>query len=67
MTRLEYLRRSRGLTQAALAKRAGCASKSIANLERGHWAKPREEFLQRLAAALGVEPTGRRPGRRGRP
>jgi transcriptional regulator with XRE-family HTH domain len=58
MTRLEALRRCQGLTQAELALEARCATKSIANLERRHWARPSAEFLQRLAEALG-EPLDR--------
>jgi transcriptional regulator with XRE-family HTH domain len=54
MTQLELLRRAQRLTQAELAIRAGCSTSSIANLERGHWARPSDRFLVRLAEALGV-------------
>ena len=41
MTKLEFLRRNKGSTQLALARRGGFPAKSIANLERGHWAGQR--------------------------
>jgi transcriptional regulator with XRE-family HTH domain len=56
VTLLEFLRRDRGLTQGELGDLAGCARGSIANLERGHWARPSDDFLRRLAAALDIDP-----------
>jgi|1186.fasta_scaffold22119_2 transcriptional regulator with XRE-family HTH domain len=55
MTQLEFLRRTRGLTQEELARRSGASAKSIANLERGHWARPSAQYLERLAEALEVD------------
>jgi transcriptional regulator with XRE-family HTH domain len=54
MTQLELLRRAQRLTQGELALRAGCSPSSIANLERGHWARPSDRFLMQLAEALGI-------------
>lgn len=53
--RLADLRRQRGLTQAALAERAGIATNTVGSYERG--AKtPRPVTLERLATALDVAP-----------
>jgi predicted ATPase/transcriptional regulator with XRE-family HTH domain len=47
-----------GLTQAALAERAGVAERTIQDLERGA-ARPRWATVRRLAAALGLLPAAR--------
>jgi len=46
-------RRHRGLTQVALAERAGVTQAAIASIERGK-RKPSVELLMKLADALGV-------------
>ncbi len=47
------LRNERGLTQEALAQRAGMRQPRIAEIERGD-ANPRLDTLTRIALALGV-------------
>jgi transcriptional regulator with XRE-family HTH domain len=51
---LRRLRTEQGLTQRALAERAGVTQRTIINLEHGDQA--RFETIFKLAAALGVEP-----------
>ena len=51
--RLKRLRMARGLSQAALAKRARIARISIARIEAGQQS-PRYETLEKLAKGLGV-------------
>ncbi len=51
---LRRLRRTAGLTQEALAQRAGVSARAIADLERGINLAPRRDTLQMLAAALGL-------------
>ena len=54
-SRLRDLRRSRGLTQQALADAAGLTNVHVSRLERGsRGAGIRHETLRRLAQALGV-------------
>jgi predicted ATPase/DNA-binding XRE family transcriptional regulator len=58
----EVLRRYRaaaGLTQEALAERAGLSRRGIADLERGARRLPRRVTLERLAEALGLDASQR--------
>jgi class 3 adenylate cyclase/tetratricopeptide (TPR) repeat protein/DNA-binding XRE family transcriptional regulator len=58
----ERLRRYRslvGLTQEALAERAGLSVRGIADLERGARRFPRVDTIRRLADALGLAPLDR--------
>ncbi len=55
MSRLEYLRRQRQLTQRQLATCCGLHQPQLSAIERGVL-RPSEEQLQRLAAVLGVTP-----------
>jgi predicted ATPase/DNA-binding XRE family transcriptional regulator len=53
----ELLRRYRvdaGLTQEALAERAGLSARGLSDLERGLRRRPRTDTVQRLVAALGL-------------
>jgi transcriptional regulator with XRE-family HTH domain len=50
---LKTMRESAGLSQSALAKRAGVPVRSIQNWEQGHRI-PRIDTLPKLAQALGV-------------
>src|ERR1700730_7784616 len=70
----EALRRCRvaaGLTQAALAERAGLSTRGVQDLERGVRLAPYADTLQRLAEALclteadraALQAAGRRPPR----
>lgn len=53
---LKHYRRTAGLTQEALAARAGVSVRGIQNLERGvNWA-PRSDTIALLAEALGLSP-----------
>jgi predicted ATPase/transcriptional regulator with XRE-family HTH domain len=51
---LRQRRRTAGLSQEALAERAGLSTDAIAALERGRRAAPRADTLARLASALGL-------------
>jgi transcriptional regulator with XRE-family HTH domain len=51
--RIKVLRAKRGLTQAALAERAGLTLAYIGRLETGHY-DPQLSTLKRLAKALRV-------------
>jgi transcriptional regulator with XRE-family HTH domain len=51
--RIKMLRTKRGLTQAALAERAGLTLAYIGRLETGHY-DPQLSTLKRLARALKV-------------
>ncbi len=58
----ELLRRHRvasGLTQEALAERAGVSTRGISDLERGAHGLPRQDTLQLLLDALALAPTDR--------
>lgn len=55
MTKLELLRKSKGLTQTELAKRAGISSVFISLYETGAASKPSRRFRQKIAAVLDVE------------
>ena len=48
------LRREQGLSQAALARKAGVSESTVFNIERG--ARVSEAMLARLALALGCKP-----------
>jgi predicted ATPase/DNA-binding CsgD family transcriptional regulator/transcriptional regulator with XRE-family HTH domain len=52
--RLRRLRESAGLTQEALAERAGLSAKGIAALERGRSRRPYPHTIAALADALGL-------------
>ena len=52
---IRTLRVYKGVTQAELAKRAGISRNSMGNIERGEQ-EPRHEVLERLGAALNIEP-----------
>lgn len=51
--RLEQLREDVGMSQTALAKRAGTSQSAISEMERGN-RKPSFNMLRKLARALGV-------------
>lgn len=51
---LKQLRNRAGLTQEALAEKAGLKRAAVARLELGIRTLPNWETVQRLAAALGV-------------
>ncbi len=51
---LKYHRLAAGLTQEALAERAGLSVRAITDLERGVNRSPRKDTLRRLAAALDL-------------
>ena len=56
------LRRHRlaaGLTQEALAERAGLSARGVQDLERGVHAAPRAETVRLLAEALGLDAAAR--------
>ena len=55
--RLKALRKGRGLTRPELAKRSGVATRTVQRLENEpqHCQKTREDTVNRLAKALGVE------------
>ena len=50
---LAHIRRARGLTQAELAKRAGCCVRVIRYLEAGTRRPHSRELVSAIAAALG--------------
>ncbi len=58
--RLVSCRRSAGLSQEGLAKRAGLSVRTISNLERGRARWPHPDSVRRLADALGLR--GRKRG-----
>lgn len=51
--RLLLARREAGLTQKALAHKAGIGVMTIYRLERGHYPSVGEKLIRRLCAALG--------------
>jgi transcriptional regulator with XRE-family HTH domain len=53
-TQLRHYRLAAGLTQEALAERAGLSTRGIQNLERGE-RRPYADTTQRLIAALQLE------------
>lgn len=54
-TAIKSFRKSRGLTQEALAEKAGLDRKTINRIEKGHYAPTMSNFFQ-ISEALGVEP-----------
>ena len=56
-TMLRRLRKSKGMSQAALAKKAKVPQGYISELEAGRKKTPGLDVLQRLARALGVKVT----------
>jgi predicted ATPase/DNA-binding XRE family transcriptional regulator len=58
-TRLKRERQARGLTQEALAARAGLSARAISDLERGINRAPRRETLRLLAEALQLSAEAR--------
>lgn len=56
---LRRYRLAAGLSQEALAERAGLSSDAVASLERGRRTAPRADTVARLAGALGIDPTER--------
>ncbi|MDX8402516.1 MAG: helix-turn-helix transcriptional regulator, partial [Mariprofundaceae bacterium] len=65
--RLKKERNERGLTQSALAKKAGVTKATISALELGYSKQASAEVLLKLSRALGVNPewlvTGKGPRR----
>jgi predicted ATPase/transcriptional regulator with XRE-family HTH domain len=57
---LHRFRRSAGMSQEALAERAGLSADAIAALERGRRRTPRPETIRRLIDALGLNDAERR-------
>ena len=51
---LRRLRMTAGLSQEALAERAGISADAVAALERGRRRAPRADTFRRIAAALGL-------------
>ena len=56
---LRRLRLAAGLTQEALAERAGVSAKAVSDLERDPARAPRLDTVALLADALGLDPAGR--------
>ena len=56
---LRRLRLAAGLTQEALAERAGLSAKAVRGLERDPTRVPRLDTVAVLADALGLDPTAR--------
>jgi transcriptional regulator with XRE-family HTH domain len=54
---LKKLREAKGLSQLALAKRAGVAQGYVSEMEAGQKKNPGIETLRKLAKALGVPVT----------
>ena len=61
--RLRQLRRQRGMSQEALADRAGMSVATVGRLERQDRPSCRGRTLARLAAVLGERPAAIMPGR----
>src|SRR5687768_13858622 len=57
---IRTLRLTAGLSQEALAERAGLSARSISDLERGLRPTPRLETIRQLADALELDPTAKR-------
>jgi len=53
--KLKRLREKRGLTQNALAKKAGLHLTTIGKMEAGMRGNPKSDTLRNLAKALGVQ------------
>src|SRR5260370_33655351 len=58
-TLLKDYRLAAGLTQEALAERAGLSTRAISDLERGGNRTPRQDTLDLLAQALALPPRKR--------
>lgn len=56
---LKQYRQAAGLTQEALAERAGLSARAISDLERGVNRTPRQDTLDLLAQALRLPPRKR--------
>ena len=56
---LKRQRLAAGLTQEALAERAGLSAKAVSDLERNRGRSPRLTTVTLLAGALGASPEGR--------
>ncbi|MBA2454296.1 MAG: XRE family transcriptional regulator, partial [Chloroflexia bacterium] len=63
---LRHARRNAGLTQEALAERAGLSTRAVSDLERGINRTPRRDTLEMLAEALGLPPAERAQWERAR-
>lgn len=61
--RVQLLRRGRGWSQVALAKRAGVSQATVANFERGRTRGGLALTLAKLAKALNVNPEWLRTGK----
>ncbi len=57
---LRALRQAAGLSQEALAERAGVSVRGVSDLERGLHPAPQRETIARLARALGLDAAGQR-------
>ena len=55
MKKVRALREAEGWSQSELARRAGLHSTTVSVIESGRW-KPGQGQIEKLAAALGVEP-----------
>jgi DNA-binding SARP family transcriptional activator/DNA-binding XRE family transcriptional regulator len=53
---LRAYRIRRGLTQEELSLRAGVSVRAVRDIERGRVRRPRKDSVQRLAAAVGLDP-----------
>jgi transcriptional regulator with XRE-family HTH domain len=51
---LKHYRQAAGLSQEALAARAGLSARAISDLERGIYQRPRFDTLQLLLGALAL-------------
>jgi transcriptional regulator with XRE-family HTH domain len=60
-TLLRRYRLAAGLSQEALAERAGLSAAAISALESGRRTAPRPDTVTLLATALGLTPTNERP------
>jgi transcriptional regulator with XRE-family HTH domain len=56
---LKHYRLAAGLTQEALAERAGLSARSISDMERGLRRAPYQDSVGKLAQALGLSDAGR--------
>jgi transcriptional regulator with XRE-family HTH domain len=59
--RIRALRQTRGMSQQALAERAGCLRTSVTNIEAGRQAVVTDTFVA-IAESLGVSPASLLPG-----
>ena len=61
-SRLRWARERRVLTQRQLAEQASVQEVTVSRIENGHYGPPKASTLQRLAAALEVDPAWLRFG-----